>query len=152
MSRGSFSDDSLSRSSSEGSTATGEGLYEQQEPLIRNSVAMEKSLQRKSIQMRDQQHDWQVCFPLSFFHSYLVWQISPFAFDGNYRMTAISHWGIFFMLSLKVYFRVTCYYKNKSVQCIFIFLTIKYLMRFTHYLLLHIFTFLCVNMYNFMFI
>lgn len=92
MSRGSFSDNSLSRSISEGRTATNEGLYEQQEPLIRNSVAMEKSLHRKSIQLRNQQQDWQVFFFSTFFFPWLSsWHISPFGFYGNSRMTTISH-------------------------------------------------------------
>ncbi|XP_030937588.1 DExH-box ATP-dependent RNA helicase DExH3 isoform X3 [Quercus lobata] len=53
MSNGSFSDNSLSRSGSD------EGFYEQQEPLIKNSVVMERILQRRSLQLRDKQQDWQ---------------------------------------------------------------------------------------------
>ncbi|KAK9996531.1 hypothetical protein SO802_021217 [Lithocarpus litseifolius] len=53
MSKGSFSDNSLSRSGSD------DGFYEQQEPLIKNSVVMERILQRRSLQLRDKQQDWQ---------------------------------------------------------------------------------------------
>lgn len=67
MSMRSLSADSLARSNSEGSTATDDGFYEQQEPVIQNSVAMERILQHRSLQMRNQQQDWQVFFfPLSF--------------------------------------------------------------------------------------
>lgn len=58
---GSFSDNSLSRSSSAGSVATDEGLYEQQEPLKQISVAMEKILRQRSLQLRNKQQEWQVC-------------------------------------------------------------------------------------------
>ncbi|XP_062157615.1 DExH-box ATP-dependent RNA helicase DExH3-like isoform X1 [Alnus glutinosa] len=56
---GSFSDNSLSRSSSAGSVATDEGLYEQQEPLKQISVAMQRILQQRSLQLRNKQQDWQ---------------------------------------------------------------------------------------------
>lgn len=66
-------DSSLSRSSSDLSTVTDEGLYERQEPLAQNSVVMEKILRRKSLQLRSQQQDWKVClFPLSFCYSYCI--------------------------------------------------------------------------------
>lgn len=48
----------LSRSSSGASNASNEGLYEQQKPLTQ-SVVMEKIHQRKSLQLRNQQQDWQ---------------------------------------------------------------------------------------------
>ncbi|XP_015882948.3 DExH-box ATP-dependent RNA helicase DExH3 [Ziziphus jujuba] len=52
-------DNSLSRSSSDLSTVTDEGLYEQKEPFVQNSVIMEKILRRKSLQLLNQQQDWQ---------------------------------------------------------------------------------------------
>ncbi|XP_024023595.1 DExH-box ATP-dependent RNA helicase DExH3 isoform X1 [Morus notabilis] len=57
-SRDSLSNNSLSRSSSSSSIANDDGIYEQQEPLIRNS-AMEKILQRKSLNLRFKQQEWQ---------------------------------------------------------------------------------------------
>ncbi|KAB1223779.1 putative ATP-dependent RNA helicase DHX57 [Morella rubra] len=59
MHSGSFSDNSLRSSSSFGSVATDVGLHEQREPLIQNSVAMEKILRRKSLQLQTKQQDWQ---------------------------------------------------------------------------------------------
>ncbi|XP_050379007.1 DExH-box ATP-dependent RNA helicase DExH3 [Argentina anserina] len=58
MNRGAFSHTSMSRSISNGSTAK-EGLYEQEEPLIQNSVAMERILQQKSLRLRNKQEEWQ---------------------------------------------------------------------------------------------
>lgn len=49
-----------SRSSSNGSSNNDEGLFEpEQEPLVRTSVVMQKILQRKSLQLRNQQEAWQ---------------------------------------------------------------------------------------------
>ncbi|CAK7349655.1 unnamed protein product [Dovyalis caffra] len=59
MSRGFFSPDSLSRSSSGGSMNTDEGIYEQPESLVQNSPAMERILHRKSLELRNQQKEWQ---------------------------------------------------------------------------------------------
>ncbi|KAJ7970316.1 putative ATP-dependent RNA helicase [Quillaja saponaria] len=56
MRRENFSNDSTTRSSS---GATDERLYERHEPLMQNSVIMEKVLRRKSLQLRNQQQDWQ---------------------------------------------------------------------------------------------
>lgn len=68
MSKGSFSDNSLSRSEGD------EGFYEQQEPLIKNSVVMERILQRRSLQLRDKQQDWQVYLkPAKLFQIYIFW-------------------------------------------------------------------------------
>ncbi|KAL5817928.1 hypothetical protein ACOSQ3_026306 [Xanthoceras sorbifolium] len=53
-----LSENSLSRSSSSGSIATDEGLYKQQEPLVQNSVML-RILQRRSLQLREKQQDWQ---------------------------------------------------------------------------------------------
>ncbi|KAK2647975.1 hypothetical protein Ddye_015464 [Dipteronia dyeriana] len=47
-----------SRSSSSGSISTDEGLYEQQEPQVQ-SIAMQRILQRRSLQLREMQKDWQ---------------------------------------------------------------------------------------------
>ncbi|RWR93923.1 DExH-box ATP-dependent RNA helicase DExH3-like protein [Cinnamomum micranthum f. kanehirae] len=47
------------RSSSYDSNATDEGLFEQPEPFVAASSVLEKLLKRKSMQLRDQQHDWQ---------------------------------------------------------------------------------------------
>lgn len=58
-SKESLSDNSLSRSSSSSSIAADEGFYEHQEPSIRNSVAMEKILQRRSLNLRYKQQEWQ---------------------------------------------------------------------------------------------
>ncbi|XP_062117008.1 DExH-box ATP-dependent RNA helicase DExH3-like [Humulus lupulus] len=54
-----LSDNLLSRSSSRDSIVSDEGFYEQQEPSVRRSVAMEKILQHKSLNMRNQQQEWQ---------------------------------------------------------------------------------------------
>lgn len=63
-SRDSLSDNSLSRSSSSSSIVNDDRFYEQQEPLIRNS-AMEKILQRRSLNLRYKQQEWQVAFSSS---------------------------------------------------------------------------------------
>lgn len=63
-SRDSLSDNSLSRSSSSSSIVNDDRFYEQQEPLIRNS-AMEKILQRRSLNLRYKQLEWQVTFSSS---------------------------------------------------------------------------------------
>ncbi|KAM1737733.1 hypothetical protein ACFX12_015912 [Malus domestica] len=63
MSQGNVSDSSLSRSNSSRSITNDGGHYEQQEPLIQNTDAMEKILQRKSLQLRNRQRHWQVIFP-----------------------------------------------------------------------------------------
>ncbi|XP_020234511.1 DExH-box ATP-dependent RNA helicase DExH5, mitochondrial isoform X2 [Cajanus cajan] len=55
----SFSDLSSARSSSNGSIATDEGLFEQSEPLASNKAVMEKILCQRSLQMLDQQQAWQ---------------------------------------------------------------------------------------------
>ncbi|XXG83840.1 hypothetical protein AAC387_Pa10g1498 [Persea americana] len=47
------------RSSSNDSNATDEGLFEQPEPFVGASSVLEKLLKRKSMQLRDRQHDWQ---------------------------------------------------------------------------------------------
>lgn len=57
MNRGNLSDNSLSRSDGVGSVSN--PFYEQQEPLIQNSVAMEKILRRRSLPLRDKQQEWQ---------------------------------------------------------------------------------------------
>ncbi|KAH6771511.1 RNA helicase family protein [Perilla frutescens var. hirtella] len=53
--------DVFSRSSSNGSMATDESLFEQPEPLPHNKTAMEKVFWRRSMQMHDQQRNWQEC-------------------------------------------------------------------------------------------
>lgn len=59
---GSF-DDSLHRSRDDGSIPADEGIYGHPEPTSHNSVAKEKILQRRSLQLHHQQQDWQVsCF------------------------------------------------------------------------------------------
>lgn len=80
MHSGSFSDNSLRSSSSFGSVATDAGLHEQREPLMQNSVAMEKILRRKSLQLQTKQQDWQVCnllYGVLSFCCYPTWQVSP---------------------------------------------------------------------------
>lgn len=52
--------DVFSRSSSNGSIATDEGLFEQPEPLLYSTAAMEKIISRRSLQMRTEQQTWQV--------------------------------------------------------------------------------------------
>ncbi|XP_077219815.1 DExH-box ATP-dependent RNA helicase DExH3-like [Tasmannia lanceolata] len=59
MSIGSSQDSIISRSSSNGSIATDDGLFEQQEPHAATSIVMEKILRRRSLQLRSQQQDWQ---------------------------------------------------------------------------------------------
>ncbi|GMQ11438.1 hypothetical protein CsSME_00054076 [Camellia sinensis var. sinensis] len=54
-----FSDNAFSRSSSSSSLVSDEGVHEQEEPVIRNSIAAEKILQRKSLQLRNRQQHWQ---------------------------------------------------------------------------------------------
>lgn len=63
--KGSFSDVSFSRSSSNCSIIGDEGLFEVPEPLSTSKVVMDKILWRRSLQLRDQQQAWQV---LSSFH------------------------------------------------------------------------------------
>lgn len=58
--KGSFSDVSFSRSSSNCSIATDEGLFEVPEPLASSKVVMDKILWRRSLQLQDQQQAWQV--------------------------------------------------------------------------------------------
>ncbi|KAK6241891.1 Helicase [Theobroma cacao] len=55
----SFPDNCFSRSSSNSSIVTDEGLVEQPEPLASSSAVMEKILWRRSLQLRDQQQAWQ---------------------------------------------------------------------------------------------
>jgi len=62
-SRGFFPPNSLSRSNSGGSMDTDEGIYERPELSVQNSVAMERILSRKSLQLRNQQEKWQVNLP-----------------------------------------------------------------------------------------
>lgn len=59
MSRGFFPPNSLSRSNSGGSMDTNERIYERPELSVQNSVAMERILSRKSLQLRNQQEKWQ---------------------------------------------------------------------------------------------
>lgn len=59
-----FSDNSLSSLSGGGSIATGEGLAQQQEPLVQNNVVRERILRHRSLQLREKQQDWQVYFSL----------------------------------------------------------------------------------------
>ncbi|KAG6746825.1 hypothetical protein POTOM_049194 [Populus tomentosa] len=58
-SRGFFPPNSLSRSNSGGSMDTDERIYERPELSVQNSVAMERILSRKSLQLRNQQEKWQ---------------------------------------------------------------------------------------------
>ncbi|CAK9137165.1 unnamed protein product [Ilex paraguariensis] len=51
--------DVFSRSSSSGSVATDEGLFEQPEPLPHSKAAMEKIVWRRSLQLRNEQQAWQ---------------------------------------------------------------------------------------------
>ncbi|PPS04479.1 hypothetical protein GOBAR_AA16182 [Gossypium barbadense] len=55
----SFSDNCFSRSSSNSSIVTEEGLFEQPEPLASGTAVMEKILLRRSSLLRDQQQAWQ---------------------------------------------------------------------------------------------
>ncbi|KAF5734543.1 hypothetical protein HS088_TW15G00035 [Tripterygium wilfordii] len=59
MDRARFSDNTFSRSNTDGSITTDDGLYERQEPVMQNSVIMERILRRKSLQLRNKQQDWQ---------------------------------------------------------------------------------------------
>lgn len=54
-----FSDSPFSRSSTPDSLVTDGGLYEREEPL-RQSIVAERILNRKSLQLRNSQQDWQV--------------------------------------------------------------------------------------------
>lgn len=56
---GSFSNTSFSRSSSNCSIATDDGLFDTPEPLSSSKVMMEKVLWRRSMQLRDEQRSWQ---------------------------------------------------------------------------------------------
>lgn len=88
-SKESLSDSSLSRSSSSSSIAADERFYEQQEPSIRNSVAMEKILQHRSLNLRYKQQEWQVTFSFSssllffylLFYSFIFIQVVLFAIN-----------------------------------------------------------------------
>lgn len=51
---------SVSRSSSSSSLATEEGLFEQPDQSVSSNSVMDKILQRRSLQLRDQQQAWQV--------------------------------------------------------------------------------------------
>lgn len=53
-------DDSLHRSSNDGSIPGDKGIFEHVEPMSHNSVVKEKILQRRGLQMRQQQQGWQV--------------------------------------------------------------------------------------------
>lgn len=64
----SFSDNCFSRSSSNSSIVTEEGLFEQPEPLASGTAVMEKILLRRSSLLRDQQQAWQVHFTLMIVH------------------------------------------------------------------------------------
>ncbi|XP_020966764.1 DExH-box ATP-dependent RNA helicase DExH5, mitochondrial isoform X2 [Arachis ipaensis] len=55
----SFSDVSFTRSSSNSSIGTDEGLFEHPEPLASSKAVGEKILRRRSLQMHDQQQAWQ---------------------------------------------------------------------------------------------
>ncbi|XP_057415627.1 DExH-box ATP-dependent RNA helicase DExH3 [Lotus japonicus] len=54
-------DDSLRTSSDARGIPANDGVYEQPEPMTHNSVVKEKILQRRSLQLRQQQQDWQEC-------------------------------------------------------------------------------------------
>lgn len=58
-SRGLFPPNSLSRSNGGRSMDTDERIYERPELSVQNSVAMERILSRKSLQLRNQQEKWQ---------------------------------------------------------------------------------------------
>ncbi|XP_022775911.1 DExH-box ATP-dependent RNA helicase DExH5, mitochondrial isoform X2 [Durio zibethinus] len=55
----SFSDNCFSKSSSNSSIVTDEGLFEQPEPMASNTAIMEKILWRRSLQLHAQQQAWQ---------------------------------------------------------------------------------------------
>lgn len=57
-----FSDKPLSRSSCGGRIAADEVPIEQEEPFTKISVVMERILLRRSLQLRNRQQEWQVCF------------------------------------------------------------------------------------------
>lgn len=59
-SKWSYLNDSLHKSSDAISIPANEGMHEQPEPLTHNSVVKEKILQRRSLQLRHRQQDWQV--------------------------------------------------------------------------------------------
>ena len=59
-------DNGFSRSSSSGSIATDEGLFEQPEPLTYNSSVIERITKRRNLQLRDQQLSWQVYLPANY--------------------------------------------------------------------------------------
>jgi ATP-dependent RNA helicase DHX36 len=73
MNRGNLSDNSLSRSDGVGSVSN--PFYEQQEPLIQNSVAMEKILRRRSLPLRDKQQEWQVYLKPANFLEYFAFAV-----------------------------------------------------------------------------
>lgn len=50
------------RSSSSGSSGTDEGLFEQPDLQASSRAVLEKILRQRSLQMRDQQTNWQVIF------------------------------------------------------------------------------------------
>ncbi|KAJ6340361.1 hypothetical protein OIU77_008173 [Salix suchowensis] len=54
-----FPPNSLSRSNNGGSMETGERIYARPELSVQNSVSMERILSRKSLQLRNQQEEWQ---------------------------------------------------------------------------------------------
>ncbi|QCD85412.1 ATP-dependent RNA helicase DHX36 [Vigna unguiculata] len=58
-SKWSYLNDSLHKSSDAISIPANEGMHEQPEPLTHNSVVKEKILQRRSLQLRHRQQDWQ---------------------------------------------------------------------------------------------
>jgi hypothetical protein len=76
-SRGLFPPNSLSRSNGGRSMDTDERIYERPELSVQNSVAMERILSRKSLQLRNQQEKWQVNLPWSVSQIYLLQQL-PF--------------------------------------------------------------------------
>ncbi|GMH17063.1 hypothetical protein Nepgr_018904 [Nepenthes gracilis] len=59
MSRESYPDCSITRSSSKDNLGTGDVFCEKPEPSIQTGVVMERILRRKSLQLRSQQQDWQ---------------------------------------------------------------------------------------------
>lgn len=62
VTKGSFSNSYLPKSGIAENFANNNGLFEHQEPSTTQSVVMEKILRRKSLQLRNQQQDWQVLF------------------------------------------------------------------------------------------
>lgn len=63
LSRKPRSTDVLSRSSSNGSIATDEGLFEQSEALPQSKASMKKIHWERSMQMQTEQQTWQVQSP-----------------------------------------------------------------------------------------